>query len=209
MKKLAVLAGSVLLAASVFAQTNLSLPEGTALKMRLDNTLSTASSKIGDPFSARTTEAVMLDGKVLIPVGAVVEGRVTKISEPRRLSGKPTIGIFPESLALPSGERYALNATLVDTDRGRGTDVNDEGQFKGAGHEGRDKIEIGMGTGAGMLVGGLIAGGPGVLIGGAVGASATVGHWLGKKNSAILPKGTGLIMELSRPLELGGATAGQ
>jgi len=209
MKKLAVLAGSVLLAASAFAQANLSLQEGTALKMRLENTLSSVSSKLGDPFSASVMEAVTLDGKTVIPVGAVVEGRVTKVSEPRRISGKPTIGIFPETIALPSGERYPLNATLVDTDRGRGTDVNDEGQFKGAGHEGRDKIEIGMGTGGGMLVGGLIGGGPGVLIGGAVGATATVAHWLGKKNSAMLPKGTVLFMELSRPLEVTAAAGGQ
>ena len=198
MKKLGWLS-VVLLAGCAVAQNNISLPAGTTVKVKLDNALTTFSSKSGDPFSARVTEAVMLDGKTVLPIGATVEGRVTQATEPRRIAGKPTIAIFPETVVLPNGEHYMLNATLVDTSLRNGTDVNNEGQFKGKGHDGKDMIEIGMGTGGGMLVGGLIGGGKGVLIGGAVGATATVAHWLGKKNSAMLPAGTELVMELSRP----------
>jgi hypothetical protein len=60
-----------------------------------------------------------------------------------------------------------------------------------------------------MLMGGLIGGAKGMLIGGAVGATATVAHWMGKKNSAMLPAGTELVMELSRPLEMTAAANGQ
>ena len=134
---------------------------------------------------------------------------MTKVNEPRRIAGKPTIGIFPETLVLPNGERYMLNATLIDTSERHGADVNDEGQFKGAGHDGKDITEIGMGTGGGMLVGGLIGGGEGVLIGGAVGATATVTHWLGKHRSASLQSGTELEMELSRPMVMTAETGGQ
>ena len=110
-----------------------------------------------------------------------MQGRVTKVNEPRRIAGKPTIGIFPEAVVLPNGERYMLNATVVDTNLRNGTDVNNEGQFKGEGIDGKDLTEIGMGTGGGMLVGGLAGGGKGLLIGGTVGATLTVAHWLGKK----------------------------
>src|ERR1017187_4700638 len=207
MKKLVVLA--TLLLATVFSLAQTALPTGTAVKMKLDTTLATFSSKAGDPFSARVTEPVILDGKTVIPIGATVEGRVTKSTEPRRIAGKPTIAIFPENLVLPNGDRFTLNATLVDTNAHHGTDVDTEGRFKGAGHDGKDLTEIGMGTGGGMLVGGLIGGGKGLLIGGAVGATATVAHWMGKKNSAMLPAGTELVMELSRPLEMTAAATGQ
>jgi hypothetical protein len=200
MKKFVVLIAVVLLAGAALAQT--SLPTGTALKMKLETTLATFSNKAGDPFQARLTEAVVLDGKTVIPVGTTVQGRVTKTSEPRRVAGKPTIALFPETLVLPNGERFMLNATLVDTDRSRGSDVNNEGQFKGAGHDGKDLTEIGMGTGGGMLIGGLAGGGQGLLIGGAIGAGATVTHWLSKHRSAKLPAGTELVMELSRPMEM-------
>jgi hypothetical protein len=205
MKKTLSLASLILIASFACAQT--ALPTGTAVKMKLETTLATFSSKAGDPFSARVTEPVVLDGKTVFPIGTTVEGRVTKANEPRRIAGKPTIAIFPETVVLPNGDRFILNATLVDTNRGHGTDVNTEGQFKGAGHDGKDLTEIGMGTGGGMIIGGLAGGGKGLLIGGAIGATLTVAHWLGKHRSATLPAGTEMVMELSRPMTMTTPTA--
>ncbi len=207
MKKTFSLTSLILIATFGWAQT--SLPTGTAVKMKLETTLATFSSKTGDPFSARVTEPVVVNGKTVIPIGATVAGRVTKANEPRRIAGKPTIAIFPEHLVLPNGDRFMLNASLIDTNARHGTDVNMEGQFKGAGHDGKDLTEIGMGTGGGMLVGGLAGGGKGLLIGGAIGATATVAHWLGKHRSAMLPAGTELVMELNRPMTMTGASGGQ
>ena len=211
MKKLAALFGLICFSLAGFAQNNVSLPAGTSLTVKLETQLSTFASQSGDPFSGRVTEPVTIDGKTVIPVGATVQGRVTQVSQPRRISGRPTLGMFPETLIMPNGDHFVLNATLVDTNVGQGTDVNDEGQFKGKGHEGRDLKEIGLGTGGGMLLGGLIGGGKGVVIGGAVGATATVAHWLSRKNTTMLPAGTELVMELSRPLDMSPATpaAGQ
>ena len=205
MKRTLSLTALMLLAGIACAQT--ALPSGTAVKMKLETTLATFSSKAGDPFSARVTESVVMDGKTVIPIGTTVEGRVTRTSEPRRIAGKPTIAIFPENLILPNGDRFVLNATLVDTNRHHGTDVNTEGQYKGDGHDAKDLTEIGMATGGGMLIGGLADGGRGFLIGGAVGATVTVAHWLGKHRSAMLPAGTELVMELNRPMTMTVATA--
>ncbi len=209
MKQLLVLMSAILLSGVALAEDSVSLPAGTTLKVKLENDLATLSNKRGDSFSGRVTEAVVVGGKTIVPIGTTVEGRVTQASSPRRIQGKPTIGIFPEALVMPSGERYMLNARLVDTSIGHGTDVNEEGQFKGSGHDGKDLTEIGMGTGGGMLIGGLAAGGKGLLIGGAAGATATVAHWLSKKKFATLPAGTELVMEVSRPLEMHEARAGQ
>ena len=187
-----------LLATMLAAQTP-SVPAGTALMVRLDTTLATFSNKAGDPFRGSLTQAVVVNGQTVIPAGATVEGRVTKVTEPRRISGKPTIGILPEAVIMPSGERYYLDATLTDTNI-RGTDVNQEGQFKGSAHDRRDTLEQGGGAAGGMLIGGLVGGPVGVLVGGAIGAGSTTGYWLAKHRSATLPAGTQLTLELNRPL---------
>ena len=184
------------------AQAIAPIPAGTALMVKLETTLATFSNKPGDPFQARLTQPVVLNGRTLIPAGATVEGRVTKVTEPRRISGKPTLGILPEAVVLPTGERLFLDATLVDTNLRGGTDVNNEGEFKGSGHDRRDEIETGGGTAGGMLIGGLIGGPPGILIGGVVGAGSTGVHWLSKHRSATLPAGTELTLELNRPLAM-------
>ena len=91
-----------------FACAQAALPTGTAVKMKLETTLATFSSKAGDSFTARVTEPVVVDGKTVIPIGATVEGRVTKSSEPRRVAGKPTIAIFPESEWPTRTKRFSL-----------------------------------------------------------------------------------------------------
>lgn len=210
MKRLLVLLCVLFLAAAAVAQINQTLPVGTVLQVKLETALATGSSTRGDAFSGRITKEVLLDGKPLIPIGATVQGRVTQATEPRRISGKPTIGIFPEVLIMPNGDRFMLNASLMNTNQEHSS-VNSEGQFKGAGYDKKDLIEIGAGTGGGMLLGGLIGGGKGVLIGATVGGTLTVAHWLATKRSASLPAGTNMVMELNRPMSMmpAAAIAGQ
>ncbi len=207
MKKLALLACILLLTAFSAAQSASPVPAGTALMVRLETTLATFSNRAGDPFRGSLTQAVMIEGKTVIPAGTIIEGRVTKVSEPRRISGKPTIGILPEALIMPTGERLFLDATLVDTNIGQGTDVDREGQFKGSGHDRRDQLEVGGGAAGGMVIGGLAGGPVGVLVGGVVGAGSSGVYWLTKHHSATLPAGTELTLELNRPLQMTTAVA--
>lgn len=209
MKKLFVFACICTMAVAAGAQSNLSLPAGTAVKIKLETTLATFSSKQGDEFSGRVTEPVMQNGRTVIPVGATVLGTVGKVTEPRRVNGRPTIALYPHTVVMPDGERFHLNATVVDTDRGHGTDVSEEGAFKGNGRDMKDNLEIGMGAAGGGIIGGLAGGAKGVFIGGAIGATATAVHWLSKKRSAVLPAGTELVMELNRSMTMRAAAGGR
>ena len=202
MKK--ILMGLAVLTCVAQAQTNLSLPAGTALSVRLQKTLSTATSKPGDALSGSVTKAVTYNGNVVIPAGSTIEGHITTVKERRRITGKATIGIRPDAVVLPGGERFPLHAVLVDTSLRDGSDVNDEGQFKGPGHDGSDLRELLIGSGGGLGIGILAGGAKGGFIGAGIGAAASGVHWLAKKRSATLPAGTELTLELERPLNATG-----
>jgi hypothetical protein len=189
------------------AQTSSPVPTGTALMVKLETTLATFSNKPGDLFQGQLIQPVMVDGRTVIPAGTKIEGHVAKVAEPRRISGRPTIKIVPETLVMAGGERLPLDATLIDTNAGRDTDVNQEGEFKGPGHDRRDQMEAGGGAAGGMLIGGLVGGPVGVVVGGMVGAGSTGAHWLSKHRSATLPAGTTLTIELNRPLAMTPAVA--
>lgn len=204
-RALAVTIGMMLVAGLAMAAdrgTGDSLPVGTAVKMKLETPLSTSTTKQGDTFAGRVTEAVTLEGRTVIPVGASLKGHVVSVSEPRRVKGVPTIHLVPDEVTMPNGDRYQISAVVVDTVGAPNTDVDEEGRIKGSGATRNDKIEIAGGTGAGALIGGLAAGGKGVVIGAGVGAVATVAHWMTKRHSTDIPAGTEIVMELSRPMDL-------
>jgi hypothetical protein len=189
------------LAQPVAASNATALPVGTAIRMRLETRLSTTTNKGGDHFGGRVVEAVTLNGKTIIPVGAALEGDVISADEHRRIRGTPTLDLRPTMVTLPDGQKYAINASIVDTSD-RSLNVTDEGEIKGHGRDGSDWIETGIGAGAGAGIGAAAGGLKGALIGGSIGAGATVIHWLTKTKSAQIPAGTEIIMELSRPMAL-------
>lgn len=211
MKKFfAACAVAALFAGTTLAQEeSLSLPSGTSVRMKLETPISTQTNKVGDTFAGRVTEPVMQNGKAVIPVGAAIQGQIVKLTEPRRIKGKPTIELRPDSLTMPDGEKYQFHATVVDTDPSTQTSVNDEGQIKGKGRDGKDVRNIAIGTGAGVGVGAVAAGGKGALIGGAIGAGVTVAHWLSKHKSAELPAGSEIVMELNRAMSLSATSSGK
>ena len=207
MRRISLLLFVVSLFTFAFAQNPASLSPGTPVKVKLQTTLATFSNKPGDQFYAIVSEPVMEAGRIMIPAGATVQGHITKISEPRRITGKPTIGLHPDTVSLPDGSKRAFPAVLVDTSLRDGSDVNEEGQFKGPGHDGDDTKETAVGAGGGVIIGALLGGAKGGVIGAGIGAGATIAHWLWQTRSAVLPSGTQLFLEITRPVLVGTAGA--
>lgn len=57
------------------------VPKGTAITATLGETLATDQNQPGDSFNARLSMPVEIDGKVVIPKGAHISGRVVKIKK--------------------------------------------------------------------------------------------------------------------------------
>jgi hypothetical protein len=187
------------------------LPTGTAIRMKLETSLSSRQSNEGDSFSGRVTQPVVVSGKTVIPVGASITGRLLRVSDPRRIRGSGSMHLMPESVMLPNGKSFAINASMVDTSIPSTLTVDDEGRIKSKGINSGDKIEMVAGTGTGAIIGTIAGGGKGLLVGSMIGGGAAVVHWLTKRHPVDVPAGTELIMEISRPMTVSSTplTAGE
>jgi hypothetical protein len=178
------------------------LPVGTTVRMKLETMLSTMTSKRNDEFAGRVTEAVMLDGRTIIPVGASVTGHVMRTEEPRRIQGTPVIDLRPESVTMPNGDHFAMSATIIDTSDPKKNHVDEEGRIEGPGHDRTDWRDTAIGVGAGTGIGAYFKGPKGALIGATIGGGAAFVRWMTRRHSETIPAGTELFMELSRPMTM-------
>jgi hypothetical protein len=170
------------------AQEQAVIPVGTAVTVRLQNAVSSATSTSGDQFEATLDQPIVVDGETVAPVGAQVTGRVVAA----RRSGR---------LTHPGYLRIALTAITVN---GKTVPVQSSTvMVAGASHKKRNLSWIGGGAGGGALIGALAGGGQGALIGSAIGAAGgtTTAFVTGKKDVGFGPERR-LTFRLTRPMTI-------
>jgi hypothetical protein len=176
--------------------------EGTLLKARITKELSTESTAEGSTFRAELTEPVMKDGRVILPVGAALEGRVTEIRSGKRILGRAMMHLEPRSVTLPDGTQYILHAQLIDMGENKHVKIGSEGDVLRKDHPKETLAVVGGVTGTGAVVGAVAGGGVGAVVGASIGAAAGTIVWLKQDLQATLPENSLLIFSLTLPMEL-------
>lgn len=101
-------------AASAPRTVTSSAPAGTTFGITLNETLSTGKNAVGDGFTATLQDPIMdADGNVLIPAGATVRGRVTRVQKSGNITQTGVIGLAFESISY-GGKSYPLDATVIE-----------------------------------------------------------------------------------------------
>lgn len=176
--------------------------EGTLIKARLREMLSTETTQPGTDFSAVLSAPLMRDGVVIAPAGSVLEGRVTYVRAGTRFNGGAAIHLEPRSITLPDGSAYTVRARVIDTGDWDKTKVDDEGTIEHRNNMKKAAAAIGLSTGGGAAAGAMMGGAPGAVIGGAVGAGAATIVWLKQDTQAELPKELELTFSLTEPMSV-------
>ena len=181
--------------------------EGTRIPLSLINSVSTKQATEGDRVYMETAFPVLINGKVIIPVGSYVAGTVTKVKRPGRVKGKAELFLRFDSLTLPNGVTRDFRARIGGLDGLANEKLDkEEGAIRGDSNKGGDARTVGEGAGVGTSVGaiaGSVAGhtGLGVGIGAAAGAAAgLVGVLASRGPEAVLARGSTLEMVLDRKL---------
>jgi hypothetical protein len=176
------------------------LPEGTTIRVRLLDRLSSVSSERGETFRCSVASDVMQGEKVLIPAGAEIDGRVVGIST-GHVGGHGSMQLLPEKVILADGTRYQLRAMITGTP-GAKSKVGSEGTILPASRMKRNSIEYGGAVGAGATTGAILGGPVGAFAGSMVGAGVITAHLLVSHPQATLEPGTAMIFTLTEPLQM-------
>lgn len=177
------------------------LREGTLLKTQIMENLSTKTTLEGTRFTAQLTEAVERHGQVVLPVGSILEGRVTAVHGGRRISGAAAIHLETRGITLPDGTHYVVHAQLIDTGKSE-FKVTDEGTLKRRDHPKEELAVVSGVTGAGAVTGAMLGGGVGAVVGAGIGAGVSTVIWLKQDRQATLPKDVQLVFSLTTPMIL-------
>lgn len=133
------------------------VPSGTALAVRLVDTIDSATAQTGDRFHATLDSPISVDGDVVVPAHYDVEGHLVAAQSSGKFQGRALLELQLDRIKV--GDRWYN----IDTDH-----------FKQeTGSRGKNTAEkVGAGAVAGAILGGIFGGGKGAAIGSVAGAGA-------------------------------------
>ena len=145
------------------------VPNDIALRIRLDDTLTSVDSRVGDPFSGTVVDQGECQN-------ARVYGHIAEIQMSGRVKGNTSMGLRFDRLVMPDGRRAPIHAEIIELYHApSGEKVDVEGAIESGGR-GRTSVEhTGIGAGAGALLGGIFGGGEGAGIGSVIGGVGGLG----------------------------------
>jgi hypothetical protein len=171
------------------AEPTLTIPEGASLPVALETSLSSSANKAGDAVVGTLVRDVTSEGRVLVPAGSELRGRVTAAASSGRVKGRARLAFAFDTLVV-DGRPYPISA--------RATDITADKSTK------QDAAIIGGSAVAGGLIGAIADGkggvGKGALIGGAAGTGAVLAT---RGKQVTLPAGTQINVKLTAPVAIG------
>jgi hypothetical protein len=162
------------------------IPVDTEFDVRLQNSLSSATAQVEDRFEATTVVDLRDErGRVLVPAGSTMRGVISSVQKATRTqrTGKLTVAFDRVTI---NGRSYPMRGTVTQA-------LESEGIKGEAG-------KIGIGAGAGAIIGAILGGAKGALAGILIGGGGTIAATEGK--DVELPAGTMLRVRLDAPIAL-------
>lgn len=176
---------------AVAKPTTVSVPVGTNLKVRLNDTLSSKNSRVGDKFTVTVLDPVKYNE-------ATVNGHVASIIKSGKIKGRTTMNLDFDSITTADGLSGTLHGYVVRV-YGEGGQADKEGGVQ-SGSRGKQAIKRGgIGAVAGAVIGGIAGGGKGAAIGLIIGGAGGAGSLAiqGSKELKI-ENGTELLVRVTR-----------
>jgi hypothetical protein len=133
------------------------IPNGTNIRVRLQDPLDTAVNKTGDTFRAILDQDIEVNGNVTAPRGSLLEGELSNVARSGRVEGLAAISLQLVNVRI-GNQTYPLQTEILT--------------FEAESTKKKDAAKVGVGAGIGAVIGAIAGGGKGAAIGAAVGGGA-------------------------------------
>ena len=168
------------------------VPVGTNLRVRLEDTLSSKDSRVGDRFTATVVDPSRFDE-------ATVTGHISSIKKSGKVKGRTSMNLAFDSVQLRDGRRGTLHGYVTRVygeDAGR---ADEEGGVESGGRGKQTIKRAGIGGAAGAIIGAIAGGGKGAAIGLIVGGAAGAGSLAVSGSKELkLESGTELLVRVTQ-----------
>lgn len=160
------------------------IPAGTTLTVRVQETLDSEKNQAGDAFQAVLDAPLVVDGFVIAEKGARVEGRLSEVDRSGRVKGVA---------------RMVLELNKLNTSDGQRVEIRTENFEKKADSSKKsDAAKVGIGAAIGAAIGAIAGGGKGAAVGAGAGGAAGAGGVLATRGKAAeIPVETRLTFRLA------------
>jgi len=170
------------------------IPNGTPLRLRLNTTINTKTSRTGDLFTATVMSPQEYEG-------AFVEGHIAQLNRSGRVTGKTELSLAFDSITLRNGRRGDLRGEVKELIASESVKaVDEEGNIESANKTKDTTLRTGGGAALGAIIGAIAGGGKGAAIGALIGGGVGAGSvYVQGKKDLLLEPGTELVMEVAGP----------
>ena len=167
------------------AAGSVEVPSGTEMDVRLTNNLNSGTAKVEDRFEGTTLVDLPINGRTVIPAGALMRGIVSSVEPATRTNRTAKMTVSFDQVTV-NGRAYPIRGTVTQAIQGEGI----------KGETGR----IATGAGAGAILGGILGGVKGAVLGAVIGGGGITAATEGKEID--LPQGTVLRVRLDSPVSI-------
>jgi hypothetical protein len=162
------------------------IPRGTRLPLVLTTAVASDTSAVEDRVTARVARDVVVQGTTVIPEGSQVVGRVTHVGQSGRVKGLASLTVRFHTLTV-GARTYDIAPEPL--------------RWQADSTKGKDAQKIGLGAGAGAVVGGLLGGRKGAVVGATAGGAGGTGVVLATRGQEVeVASGTRLDATLADPV---------
>ena len=169
--------------------SQLILPAGTWITVRVNQPLSSDQNQPGDSFTATLAQPLVVEGLVIARRGQTVRGRIAEAQKAGRAKGTSRLGLELTEISIVDGQQMPVLTQFIE--------------YQGGTSVGQDATAVATATGIGAAIGAAADGGFGAGMGAIAGAAAsTIGVLVTRGRATVIYPEAVLTFRTMQPLTI-------